>query len=845
MKNKTIILVAFSLFLLSLSIGLNAQVPTWQKDLGEPIKSYEFMQDGKFLFFTSAEYVWCYNSESGENIWEMEIEDFEEEGISYLLGELFLTNSDNKLQAYDALSGKLLWENEYQGIDQGDYSSFEIILNYGFFQFGEDHLGIDLNNGKELFRLEIDYWGDLVNLGTFNYSVLDKEKKMLVMEDSEIATLIDIQTGERTFSEENFDVNTDLIENKLPWLYKTPDRDYLVFVLENGAVALDVANSKVIGRAEFDIDGDLNAILPTEVGCAVMGEEKFVHFNFETGSTIQLDYPLDDLRTMKSYTIEGKNILVLSLEDKISVIDLSGGKVLWETPANDETYEGYIHKYLPLDGSNLVFVQNRARLVSEEAGTYLYLMSMNGLTGKLNYKTPALLSGSAMNNFTRGLAKGITTAFASFIAVGSLGNERGAAGQAIDMVSEMMGYQNIGFEYETIERGDDIIFWERTPAVMMDPETREEPGEGIVSINGKTGKIKYKTYTEIATGMWVNESPHLAPPLFADDKLFISGDENLSAFDLETGKLLWQKGEEAGFVSDMALIDGVLYTKYGIEVHSQTLAKDEVKVSVFFDEDPFGFKAYDALTGKEHWNLGMENSPGIHNPQFSIYNYYDTEKKRLYFSDDENIYALKLGANGGKFDWKFNYEENGIDEMDYEESFAIATKWIGTVRRITTTTYSTGYGFGYSVTSETGGLDEEKSQEFYEDRESADMASTYTSSNNIYGVTAKRCLRVSFGKEKLLIVGANKICMINQENGDLIWATEWDYSPEATQYVPKVIGGKLLFCADEQLNLLDLSNGKILWTSEESENSKFLLGPNEIGFFSINDEEINGYSLTK
>ena len=278
---KTIIFTRIIFFTLILSGYLFSQEsPKWTVDLGEPIKNYEFMQDGKLLFFTSGEYAWCYNSKTGKEVWSMEVPDFDDEGVSYLLGELYLTNSDNRLQAYDATNGKLLWEKEYEDIAQSDYRSFEFIKNNAVFWYGGVHLGVDLNTGNEVYRYEVNYWSDLVTWGTFNYSVFENQGKMLVMENSEIATLFDIRTGDVLYSQDGYNVNEDLIKNGLPWLYKSPDNSHLVFVLDDGAAVIDVVNNNETARREFDIEGDMNAILPTKVGCVVMGEEKFVHFNF-------------------------------------------------------------------------------------------------------------------------------------------------------------------------------------------------------------------------------------------------------------------------------------------------------------------------------------------------------------------------------------------------------------------------------------------------------------------------------------------------------------------------------------------------------------------------------------
>ncbi|TDJ55630.1 MAG: hypothetical protein E2O46_02405 [Ignavibacteria bacterium] len=825
---------------------LNAQeAPKWAVDLGEPIKTHDFMQDGKLIFFTSGEYAWCYDTQSGSEVWSIEVPDFDEDGISYLLGEMFLTNSANKLQAYDALTGNLLWENEYNDIDQSDYMSFEFIKNNAVFRYGEPHIGVDLNNGNELYRMNIEYWGELVDMGTFNYSVLYKQDKMMVLEDSEIVSLFDVYTGNKILSLEEYDVNTDLIENGLPWLYKHPEHKYLLFVLDNGAAVIDVINNKEMSRKEFDINGDINVLLPTKVGCAVMGEEKFVHFNFETGVINELEFPIDDIRTMYAYEAEGENILVVSMADQMAAVDLVAGKVLWQTVEDDEQFEGYAHRYLMVDGSNLIFTYNRARMISSDNGTYIYLMSIDGLTGKVNYKTTALLSQMVLTGFQRSLSKGITTAFAIFITSGSAGTASGQAGSAIDMVNEMMGYHNIGFDYETFEHNGDIIFFSRSNFTMWNPETRDDPGEGLVAINPKTGEIKYKTFFEIADGINPQELEQL-PAIYIDgDDAYIAGDERLIKCNLATGQKIWEVGEEAGFVSELFVIDGVLYTKYGKQVYSVGLKENDIQVNKTMDLDPFGFQAYDPANGSLLWKVTTESDPVLFTPQFSISNYYNTSNGNLYFADEINIYALKLGSDGGSYSWTFDMEKGGTGEMEYDESYAIKERLVGTERR--THSYSTYVGgeWIFTTTFTTGGTDVEETINFLEDTGGADFTNTYESWGNMWGVSAKRCLRVLYGTDVILVIGPNAISLLDANSGNVNWLSEWDYDYEETEYIPKIFGDKLLYCSQQNLTLLDMNNGNTIWQAEESDESKFFESPKQKYFFSLNDELIKEYVIKK
>jgi len=97
MKREKIISIIVALFIFT-SFLYSQEAPKWAVNLGEPIKTSEFMQDGKLIFFTSGEYAWCYNVVSGTEVWSMEVPDFDEDGISYLLGEMYLTKQTSSLR---------------------------------------------------------------------------------------------------------------------------------------------------------------------------------------------------------------------------------------------------------------------------------------------------------------------------------------------------------------------------------------------------------------------------------------------------------------------------------------------------------------------------------------------------------------------------------------------------------------------------------------------------------------------------------------------------------------------------------------------------------------------------
>ena len=823
----------FFVFLIAV-FGQN--VPKWKVELDEPINDYNFINGGKYLFFTNGANAWCYDAVSGNKVWDMKVNDYEEQGMHSLIDDLYLVSSDNKLQCYNAVTGKLNWEQNYNDIDQGDYKSYEFVENTAMIRFGENEVGIDLKSGKELWRMKIEYWGELVEKGTFNYSILDKQHKMLVLEDSEIASLFDVKTGTKLFTSEGYDINEDLIKSKNSWLYESPDQSHLLFILEKGAALIDAVNNKEIARKEFDIDGDVNVLIPTKNGCAIMGEEKIVHFNFVNGKIDELNFPVDDIRTMSSFDVNGKSLLMISLDSKMAVVDLENCKILWETKNDDPEYDGYAHRYLKLEGENVLLTYNRTKTFGDDRGTHLYVMKMNLLTGKLEFKTEVLQSQVVVTGLVRSIANaigGLTNAVASAMANGTAQQQ-----QAIDIFNNISGYQNIGFDYETFEHNGKLIILCRTSAEMWNPETDDSPGEGVIALDPTTGKIIFKDYFEVAEGMNQNLNI-LAAPLVDGNNLFIAGKEKLIGFDLSAGKRLWTINKNVDLVTELSLIDGVLYAKYGEKAYDVNLDKGDIKVNKIIDEDPFGFHAIDPFSGQVFWTVETETDAGLVTPQFTINNYYNPADNRLYFADEQNIYALKLGKEGGKYDWKISLDQNGIGEMEYENVFAVKEKWLGSRRKITTTISN--YG---SWTSSSGtGVIGKSASEFLEDAENAELWSTYTTYNNIWGATAKRCLRVLYGGDKILAIGPDGISMIDAVKGEKIWLNKWDYDQKNTSYIPAIIGSKLLYCADEKLALLDIATGKKLWENEEDKKSKFFLSPDNKSVYSINEELISAYPI--
>jgi outer membrane protein assembly factor BamB len=835
----SMILIRFSLLasilFCSYCFANDAKQPTWKVELDDPVHLYEFLRDGQYLFFNSGKYAWLYEASTGKEVWKLEVKGYVKDGVHTLVGERYVVSSGNKLQCYDALTGTLQWEREYKDVDQDDFRSLEFIENTAVFRYDDTHLGLDLTNGNELWRTTIRYQGELAEKGTFNYSVLDKQKKMLVIEREDKVCLYDVSNGQRLFTAEKSEVNMDLVNKKNRWMHKAKAQHAVLIVLNDGAIVIDVAGNRELARQKFKIDGDYQVLLPTEQGCGVFGKEKIVHFDFTTGKVVEALFPIGDMRSYTIYKIGGKDILIIGADDRMAAVDLAGGVMLWQTPAKDKQFEGYAHRFIKQDGSSIIFTYNNG----EKGATTLFVMSMDGLSGKINYKVPVAMWDGQITGLARTMGKlagGLVSALRS--------------DDAGEKITTSFGYENIGFEYDVSEYQGNLLITILNKVNMLNPETRKEPGEGFVLLKPQSGEIVYRSYHEIkknsswgAAGQGVVEfTPR---PLFEGNVAYTSGNGRVLAIDLSTGAKLWQVEKELkdGYPVDIALIEGVVYVKFGKNPVTPGLEKDNVKVNSPWEKDPFGFAAIDASAGTLLWRVETKMDPGVLLPQFSINTYYNAATKQLYFSDEKKIYALRLSRDGGKYDWELDLDKNRVGTMPYNKAFAVNETWLGTKPRTTTTTTSLGGGWAMTTTRTSGGLDEEASSKFIEDAAGADAATTYTSWGNIWGVTAKRCLRVLYGQTRILVFGRDGMSLIDASKGTPLWVAKWDYSHDAVQYIPKVIGNSVVYCVDRKLTCIDLNTGAQRWQTKEAKKPRFFTSPDQRFLFSIDDDVVSGYSL--
>ncbi|HTX18194.1 MAG TPA: PQQ-binding-like beta-propeller repeat protein [Bacteroidota bacterium] len=793
--------------------------PAWKADLGEEIKAIRYLDDHTHVLFASNEYVWLYDIASGKKVWNEELKDFNKKGLRYVVqGSKFFVSASKSVQCYDVMTGSKLWETPVPGVDQDDYRTREEISSDAL-MIGYEHQRVlfNTNDGKILLNVTINEKAKEKGAPVlFDFA---KEHKDLVLLKGDKVGLYDLVTGAQLFAGENYEPNYDLVKKDLPWYYQMPDDKALLMVLDDEVVVIDAAGNKEMFRRKLDFDDSHQVLIPTTQGCAVLTKEKIVHINMENGSVAEAAIPQSEIRTMQLFNVAGKDILLVSLKDKVMAIDIGAGTTLWQSRDGDPKFEGFVHRYVRQDGSDALVMVATGRKSGDEEGTTLYAMRLDLTTGAVKYRTPVAL-GKEVVSYGGSLLGSIGKAY---LAMATLGLSTIGGGPDF-------GYSNIGFDYDVTEQDGKLIVAIVTSAEMLNPETRKDGGEGFCEVDESTGAALYRSYFPILDG-----SDRYTSVAYVDKQtVYLTGKNSLIAFDLAAGKKLWSIGKELddAQVVDMSVIDGVLYAKCGKKTYSavflvgdqsfsahlnNTATEDKLDVNEESKTKPFEFLAIEPTSGKILWRAEAENDPSLAEGDFGLTqtrssfsfhemklasqgygaersnivkpfefsSYYNSGSQELYYCDLENVYALKLGRDGGKVDWQFSLKKNDVGAIEFEKAFA------------------------------------------YNKRD--------------HKLTQP--LRLEYSGGKLVVYGPDGIASIDPASGKARWTHEWSFDWKKVRYFPQLVDQKLVYCVDSKLTRIDLNGGSVDWQVKLDKGTGLYASPTNDYIITLNNKEADGFPL--
>ncbi|MDP1676529.1 MAG: hypothetical protein Q8L88_06650 [Bacteroidota bacterium] len=769
----------------------------WKVELQDDVKKIQPIQNGKYIFLWADEYAWLYENTSGKMIWNVKIEEYSEKAVHQLINDsLYLVANEDTLLCYNVLANKMVWKKSYQGIEQDRFLGLNLIDSTLLFHFKQIDIAVSLESGRELWRAPLNYERSLIDEGTVNFIALPALGKYIAFLEDDECALMSLANGKKLLSIPKSEPNADLIKQKRVWYYIEPEQHFAAMMFDKNFVVLNLDSNRIIAQRTIDISDQYNVLFSTEIGCAVIGEEKLIHVNFQNKIIAETIIDVDEMRNICTAKTDSGMVAIISQKNKLFALNLENGKLLWQTAPKSIAVNGFVHRMVLRDSNNIIVTY-----LDPTDDLKLYLMSINVLTGEINYRTNVAHADESLPK--RILPLSITS----------------------DTRSISFGFENVGFVYGvSIDSGNAKILI-HTTSEMLEPNSDKEGGEGLIVVRLEDGKFLSKNYMKITDGMsFKGGLSALAKPLTVGNILLLPGNKNLVALNAETGKIQWMLIEQdlaGGYIFDMAMIDSVLYIKTGgfKQEFTYDSKKEKVETKKIWEEDDYQLIAVDPSSGKIYWKKEFDSDPGRIFHDYSIA-HYSKNDKQLFYGSEKFLYSLALFP--GKKDstnWSFEFSDSGIGKMNYDDLYLQSTNWNG--ERLLSEDPS-----GY------------RNDSLYTLSSSLHIDESFTHS-------ISKIIHVTYSKnsDRLLLFGEDGIASVNPINGKRLWHHEWDFSAKAVHHRPMILKDGIFYFIDGKMVLINIDSGKIVWQSKlDKENSIFIM-PDYSSIIAIEKDVVTGFII--
>jgi outer membrane protein assembly factor BamB len=790
---RCVSIVLFTAGLLMAQTGKNV----WNAELDDDVKKVQPVLNGKYLFLSSDEYAWLYENATGKKVWSVEVDDFSENAIHQVVNDsLYLVANDDTLYCYDMLHRSVLWKRIYPTVEQSKFSGLQQLDTLLVLSFTTLDLGISLADGKEAWRQPVEYDRSLTERGTVNALMLSVPRKYFVFTDYNECLLISAETGKKLLTIPASEPHGDLIKQKREWYYYSPEQNFAAFLFEKNFIVVNTETNKLMAQIPLKVSDQYNPLVPTSVGCAVVGEDRIVHLNAKTGKTSQVPVNIDAVRYLSVAQTDSAAVMVVGVEDKVIGWNLDIGKSAWQTPLKFQPSNGFIHRFITQDSGNVIVTY-----VDPSQDVKLYLMSLNAWTGKINYRTLVAHSDESLPK--RSLPLPVTGPFTG-------------------PVQPSFGFENIGFQYQATAENGNVVFIIRSDGDMMVPNTEKQGGEGFVRVDITNGQVLSKNYVKIVNGLSFNGGMNaLAGPKTSGNLVFIPGNKNLVTLDATTGALRWMLIEQdlkGSYILDMAIVDTVLYVRTGgmkME-YKYDAKKDKLSQDKLWEEDDYTLVAVDTATGKVLWKREFEMDPGRVFHSYSVERYVKGAAQ-IFFADEKFLYSASLDPmKKGMLTWKFEFSDSGTGNMDYDDLTQRSRAW----------------------KHEPAATPEEINEGRFPLKEGTVAGESFTT-------FLSKVLHVEYDRtdDRIYIFGDDGIAAVNTTNGRKVWFYEWDYNAKALHQRPVRLNGSIFYVIDGQGVLLNSATGKVTATVKVDKESGVFIMPDRSSVVIIDKDEVTGIAI--
>lgn len=864
------------IFLLALTTVTFAGYPEpealFDVKLDKPMKHIYMIGDNEdYVLITNKSRIWVYDGNTGKLIWEDRVPKFIDDGLELFWNskQYYIVSMKKGMRCYDVPTGKMVWETDTELKMKNFTRSYDFNTGY-VLRFGKELKGFDPNTGKILwesdkldhssdfqsvYEYNYDFGGRLLVLGNKVTSILDAANgqvlgevetkynpamdqllfdvgQNLVLLGKSETFVVDMKTG-KTLGQTEITFNDEMAQV----VYRYNDR--VLLCGKKITKILDAASGKTISEFEVGYNTSRAASVILFEGdygrrIAVIGKKEFILADLDKGgilSQMEAKFQSDEAVPLE---FAGTGIM-LTLKDHTVAFKLSDGSQMWDMEDEFDVegvapfveYEGTTYGIFSFKKQIVVYdIENGKELWRTTEETDHPLMMCTSVW--IEPDGTMIMSGLYWQMFITGKNAEFCKNPGSFIIVNAYDLQSGTKKWGPSVLGYSMakapGTWGYGLGFDGPEKTDDgLIYytWGNDTKKLGDfQETKwykknESGYQGFIMLDPSNGNVKWSTDVQLFDTWMNNEPPNFKPNAFAtyaghymkhkawqkpdylDDgtHAILRGNGGLVKVNYKTGELVWDS-PDYGCIEHYTITKDRIFGPIGV---------DEFRFGTNEKAKPFiqeygthrrGYFVIDANTGKELWSY--DDPKGKTWAPAKFLETYDEKLNMVFLCSGTNVWGINL-ADGKA--WEL--------DMIKDKKLTGGIGLDGVVREVISSHTTTGY---YTITTVTN-----------------------------YELSMQHGARY-LGNGYVLLLAKDGPACLNKE-GNVVWATEWDWNPNKITFNPKITKRGILYRYKKRMNYISLMDGSYIWQSKEAKKADFRISNKQDKLFIIEDKNIAAYKI--
>ena len=546
MLKRTPIVVCFLLLTFAAAMAQEAK-PLYEFDFKEKESSIEILQD-RYVWFRVKDGYHLFDALSGEAVWaHKELPEFDGRFTLNWEEDFLLYSTKAGLSRLDISTGNIAWSVELSSMkfkDVADYWETDAgVLFYG----GKKLVLVDVEQGTEVWSVDIEANGDLVKAG--KSWIVEADGRLLVLAEQG-PVLLDVGSGQTVWSA------TGKFSKKTEEAVTILDHRAILYYDKSLSI-VDLA----LGKSLATIEGKIEESSSFEV---------FEH--------------------------DGQVYLLFGFNKKLMAFDGNSGDLLWET-AEGEVAGSVRWVQASVDPGKVLIIDLRVDKLGGDAGTWLTMHSVDLATGAIGW--------SQLIGYSQLASTMVNKAFSA-----GEGSTWGTLDISIWFEEPIVDGDNLVFLIKGLITGDPLTKERDESQGFLSINTRTGKVNYLARFEAVHPK-KPSAHATLGAGLLRDPNDAYPAPLQVGSILVGVGHEGLTGVDQATGEIRWTADIGKGAATALTLLDDdVVLAKVGGMFADVTLEAGGKMKYAGKELKPYGFIAIQAATGKVLWtNVDFQLDP--------------------------------------------------------------------------------------------------------------------------------------------------------------------------------------------------------------------------------------------